>query len=177
MFVNKPPTYISRTHISKSKRYFDVKSSIYYFHMKTKVLRNFQICISVPLSNRAFFLSEYFYLKNHPKNTYLHSHFHDVREFHHCFSSCFHDYILLLHSSTTFPYSRNLKILISFKRHTFNIKNIYIKVIYSCLPNRRVARNKRGVGKDEPFLINMVPGINMVVKIFKSVTVIKIRTK
>ena len=146
--------------------------------MKTKVLRNFQICISVPLRNRAFFFSEYFYLKNHPKNTYLHSHFHDVREFHHCFSSCFHDYFLRLHSSTTFPYSRNLKILISFKRHTFNIKNIiYIKVIYSSLPGRRVARSKRGGGKDEPFFINVVPGISMVMKIFKSVTVIKIRTK
>ena len=103
--------------------------------MKTKVLRNFQICISVPLSNRAFFFSEYFCLKNHPKNTYLHSHFHDVREFHHCFSSCFHDYFLRLHSSTTFPYSRNLKILISFKQHTFNIKNIiYIKLF--TLPSR-----------------------------------------
>ena len=112
MFVNKPPTYISHAHISKSKRYFDVKFSR-YFHMKTKVLRNFQICISVPLSNRAFFFSEYFYLKNHPKNTYLHSHFHDVREFHHCFSSCFHDYFLRLHSSTTFPYSRRFWFLLS----------------------------------------------------------------
>ena len=30
---------------------------------------------------------------------------------------------------------------------------------YSSLPNRRVARNKRGVGKDEPFVINVMPGI------------------
>ena len=44
-------------------------------------------------------------------------------------------------------------------------------------PNRRVARNKRGDGKDEPFLISVMPGISMVVKIFRSVTVIKIRKK
>ena len=47
MFVNK---HISRAHISKSKRCFNVKSSTYYFHMKTKILADFQICISVPLT-------------------------------------------------------------------------------------------------------------------------------
>ena len=36
--------------ISKSKRCFNVKSSTLYFHMKTKILADFQICISVPLS-------------------------------------------------------------------------------------------------------------------------------
>ena len=36
-------------HISKSKRCFDVKSSTHCFHMKTKILADFQICISVPL--------------------------------------------------------------------------------------------------------------------------------
>ena len=30
---------------------------------------------------------------------------------------------------------------------------------YSFLPNRRVARNKRGGGKDEPFLISVMRGI------------------
>ena len=35
--------------ISKSKKYFNVKSSTYYFHMKKKILADFQICISVPL--------------------------------------------------------------------------------------------------------------------------------
>ena len=69
--------------------------------------------------------------------------------------------------------------------------------MYSSLPNRRVARNKRGGGKDEPllislvpvtrnkrgggkdepFLISVVPGISMVVRIFTPVTVIKRRTK
>ena len=49
MFVNKFFTY-SRAHISKNKRCFNVKSSTYYFHMKTKILTNFQICISVPLT-------------------------------------------------------------------------------------------------------------------------------
>ena len=34
--------------ISKSKRCFNVKSSAYYFHLKTKALADFQICISVP---------------------------------------------------------------------------------------------------------------------------------
>ena len=42
---------ISRAHISKSRWSFNVKSSAYYFHMKTKILTDFQICISVPLSN------------------------------------------------------------------------------------------------------------------------------
>ena len=47
MFVNK---HISRAHISKSKRCFNVKSSTYYFHIKTKILADFLICIIVPLS-------------------------------------------------------------------------------------------------------------------------------
>ena len=37
------------------------------------------------------------------------------------------------------------------------------KGIYSSLPNRRAARNKRGGGKDEPFLISLVPVISVVV--------------
>ena len=49
--------------------------------------------------------------------------------------------------------------------------------MYSSLPNRRGARNKRGGGKNEPFLISVVPGISMVVRIFTPVTVIKRRTK
>ena len=53
---------------------------------------------------------------------YLHTHFHDEREFHHCFSSCFHNYFLRCHSSKTFLYWRNRKILISLKRHTSSIK-------------------------------------------------------
>ena len=53
MFVNKLFTYL-RAHISKSKRCFNVKFSTYYFHMKRKILTDFQICISVPLSVIAF---------------------------------------------------------------------------------------------------------------------------
>ena len=39
---------MSRTHISKSKMIFNKKSST-YFDAKTKILTDFQICISVPL--------------------------------------------------------------------------------------------------------------------------------
>ena len=51
LFLNvcKQNFHISRASISKSKRRFNVKSSAYYFHMKTKMLSDFQICISVPL--------------------------------------------------------------------------------------------------------------------------------
>ena len=35
--------------------------------------------------------------------------------------------------------------------------------MYSSLPDKRVARNKCGGGKDEPFLISVVPVISMVV--------------
>ena len=31
-----------------------MKSSTYYFHIKTKILANFQICISVPLKESIF---------------------------------------------------------------------------------------------------------------------------
>ena len=40
---------ISRAHISKSKRCFNVKSSTYYFYIKTRISADFQIWISVPL--------------------------------------------------------------------------------------------------------------------------------
>ena len=43
-------SHISLVHISKSKRCFHMKSLTYYFHMKTNILADFQICISVPLS-------------------------------------------------------------------------------------------------------------------------------
>ena len=48
MFVSKF-SHISRAHISKSKRLLNAKSSAYCFHMKKKILSDFQICISVPL--------------------------------------------------------------------------------------------------------------------------------
>ena len=40
---------MSHAHILKSERCFNVKSSTYYFHMKTNKLADFQICIRVPL--------------------------------------------------------------------------------------------------------------------------------
>ena len=49
MFVNNF-SRISRAHITESKSCFNVKSSTYYFHMKMKILADFQICISVPLN-------------------------------------------------------------------------------------------------------------------------------
>ena len=58
MFVNKPFTYL-HAHISKSKRCFNVKSSTCcHFHMKTEMLADFQICISVPLTETLFFSLE-----------------------------------------------------------------------------------------------------------------------
>ena len=45
--VCKQTFHISHAHISKSS--FNVKSSTYYFHMKTKIMADFQICISIPL--------------------------------------------------------------------------------------------------------------------------------
>ena len=49
MFANKFFT-ILHAHISERKRCFNMKSSTYYFHVKTKILADFQICISVPLN-------------------------------------------------------------------------------------------------------------------------------
>ena len=51
MFVNKLFTYISHAHVSKRKKCLNVKSSIYYFHVKTMILADFQICISAPLKS------------------------------------------------------------------------------------------------------------------------------
>ena len=51
MFVNKLFTYLTLAHSSKSKMCLNVKSSTYYFHMKVKILPDFQNCISVLLSN------------------------------------------------------------------------------------------------------------------------------
>ena len=48
MFVDKH--FINRgAYISKSKRCCNAKPSAYSFYMKTKMLLNFYICISVPL--------------------------------------------------------------------------------------------------------------------------------
>ena len=52
MFVNKLFTYLTCAYLRKSKRCFNVKSSTYYFHVKTKISADFQTCISVPLNQR-----------------------------------------------------------------------------------------------------------------------------
>ena len=70
----------------------------------------------------SFFLITFLFKESPKNNTNLHCHFHDEREFHHCFSLCFHHYFLRRYSSKSFFYLRNLKILISLKRHTFSIK-------------------------------------------------------
>ena len=49
MFVNKLMTYLTFTYL-KGKRFYNVTSSTYYFYVKTKILANFQICISVLLA-------------------------------------------------------------------------------------------------------------------------------
>ena len=48
MIVNKLFTYLTCACL-KSTKCFNVKSSTYYFHMKMKLLADFQICITVPL--------------------------------------------------------------------------------------------------------------------------------
>ena len=58
-------SHISRAHISKSKSCFNEKSSTYFFQLRTKILTDFQICISVPLTKQSqprmlFYLFEYF---------------------------------------------------------------------------------------------------------------------
>ena len=70
-----------------------------------------------------------------------------------------------------------LFILLIFTIVQLNVLLLLCNNIYSCLPNRRVVRNKRGGGKDEPFFFSVVPGISMVVRILWSVTLIKRRTK
>ena len=77
----------------------------------------------------SYFLLGIFLFKESPKkNTYLHSHFHEERAFHHCFSSCFYHFFLHCHSSKTFLYWRNIKILIPLS-DTFNVKH-YIHKTY-----------------------------------------------
>ena len=49
MFVNKYCTYLGG-HISESKGCYNLIPSAHYFHLKTKMLADFQVCISVPLS-------------------------------------------------------------------------------------------------------------------------------
>ena len=48
MFVNKLFIYLTCANLKKENS-FDVISPTYYFHMKTKILADFEICINVPL--------------------------------------------------------------------------------------------------------------------------------
>ena len=48
MFVNKLFTYLTCAYL-KIKSCFNVKFSTFYVHVKTNILPDFQICISVPL--------------------------------------------------------------------------------------------------------------------------------
>ena len=43
-------------HISKSKMCFNVKSSTYYFHMKTKMLSDVQICVPLKVVSATLLL-------------------------------------------------------------------------------------------------------------------------
>ena len=89
-----------------------------------KLLRS--ICFLEHLRVDALFIKQPNYLfiwRITQKNTYLHSYFHDDKEFLLCFSSCFHYYFLRRHPSKTFLYWQNLKVLIFLKRYTFNIKH------------------------------------------------------
>ena len=42
--------HILGVHILESKRFYNVIPSVHYFHVKTKMVADFQICISVPLN-------------------------------------------------------------------------------------------------------------------------------
>ena len=60
MFVNQLFTHLTCAYL-KSKSCFIAKFSTYYFHMKTKILTDFQICIRVLLSN-SFEFTKWFIL-------------------------------------------------------------------------------------------------------------------
>ena len=48
MFVNKRFAYLTCAYL-KTQKCLNVKSSARYFHAKTNILADFQICIRVPL--------------------------------------------------------------------------------------------------------------------------------
>ena len=64
-------SHISRLHISKSKRCFNVKFPTCYFHMKTKILADFQICISVPLRLTDFYCLNKSTIYHHRPNSQI----------------------------------------------------------------------------------------------------------
>ena len=44
--------YISGVHVSQSKRYYNMIPAVYYFNVKKKMLADFQIGISGPLTSK-----------------------------------------------------------------------------------------------------------------------------
>ena len=81
----------------------------------------------------------------------------------------FHDwkviplFLIGKHLGKNFKFHNWYKQWHSFKISIFLPKYFHKIDEYSSLPNRRGARNKRDGGKDEPFLISVVPGISVVV--------------
>ena len=59
--------YISREHISRTKRRLNLKYSTDSFYMKTKILAEFHICVSVPLRTLIWHIrrSMTFFLRHH----------------------------------------------------------------------------------------------------------------
>ena len=74
-----------------------------------------------------YFLLGIFLFKESSKNTYPHSHFHEEREFHHCFPLRFHYYFLRRHSSKLFFTGETE---FDYFKATLSTLNIYIKLIY-----------------------------------------------
>ena len=77
-------SHILRVNISKRKSCFNGKSSAYYFHVKMKVLADFQICISVPLiqtSSKTLLLWIWIKSKGHTTNSEKHWFFRKTRHF------------------------------------------------------------------------------------------------
>ena len=70
MFVNNHFTFLTCA-ISKIKMRYNVESSTYYFIVKTKILLDFQICISVPLLTSYMFCFWYLFSKNNPRRKNL----------------------------------------------------------------------------------------------------------
>ena len=80
------------------------------------------------LSNRTIFSRNIFISRIAQKNTYFLSHFHEEREFHHCFSSCFHHYFLRRHKK--FSLLAKSKDFDFFKATLSTLNITYIKPIY-----------------------------------------------
>ena len=91
--------------------------------LKAAFIRFKSACFSGKLKVDALFIKQpsYFllgiFLCKESSKKHLHSSFHEERECHHCFSSCFHNYFLRRHTLKTFLYWRSIKILISLKGH------------------------------------------------------------